>query len=552
MFRKTDFLLIILLLIFPVFIYEFGDAHSGRTDSRGGHYNRKTGEYHYHGGAKPRTPVNVTPATPKNLGDTEVVPNPTVAANVTGKVSRRSALKLTAWNIRSFSDNSRDDTELHQIAQTLVDYDFIAISELRDETVLKRIQRILSESGAEYGYLISDPVGRQGSPYRERYAFLYYKGLVSVVQDGAFYPDAADGEDDFVRDPYWATFRAGKFDFSVIVVHVVWGDTVAGRQAEVMELAEVYAYVQQANGAEDDVLLVGDFNREPDDRVAYANLMALPSMTCLFKLPNKSHIRDSSLYDNIFFQTDFVTEYLGRSGIDKFDETDFGNDDSAANLAVSDHRPVWALFRIDGSAGSSAPAPSPSMGGQDVITSVPKLPAVNEISPAVAVYVTKTGKKYHRGSCSYLRQSKILISLEEAKLGYSPCSRCSPPQSLLNEELRKLPVTNPNPGLDRAWLNRVYPNANKVSTNRVSSENQSSSKPEVSSSKYPACKVCGGGNVITKYGKKSHSSTCRYVINTKYPTRSRSSYSSGTVRVKGYYRKDGTYVKPHTRRKPRR
>ena len=117
---------------------------------------------------------------------------------------------------------------------------------------------------------------------------------------------------------------------------------------------------------------------------------------------------------------------------------------------------------------------------------------------------------------------------------------------------KKLPVTNPNLRLDRAWLNRVYPKANKVSTTKVSSENQSSSEQESSSSKYPACKVCGGGSVITKYGKKSHSSTCRYVTNTKYPTRSRSSYSSGTVRVKGYYRKDGTYVKPHTRRKPRR
>ena len=33
-------------------------AHSGGTDSRGGHYNRKTGEYHYHGGgpARPATP----------------------------------------------------------------------------------------------------------------------------------------------------------------------------------------------------------------------------------------------------------------------------------------------------------------------------------------------------------------------------------------------------------------------------------------------------------------------------------------------------------------
>ena len=172
---------------------------------------------------------------------------------------------------------------------------------------------------------------------------------------------------------------------------------------------------------------------------------------------------------------------------------------------------------------------------------------------SVTVYVTRTGSKYHKAGCTYLRGSKkIPISLEGAKERYSPCSRCGPPQSLLNEELKKLPVTNPNLRLDRAWLNKVYPNSNKASTPRVNSDNQSSSKPKVSSSKYPACKVCGGGSVITKYGKKSHSSTCRYVTNTKYPTRSRSSYSSGRVRVKGYYRKDGTYVKPHTRRKPRR
>lgn len=28
-------------------------AHSGRTDSSGGHYNRSTGEYHYHHGQGP-------------------------------------------------------------------------------------------------------------------------------------------------------------------------------------------------------------------------------------------------------------------------------------------------------------------------------------------------------------------------------------------------------------------------------------------------------------------------------------------------------------------
>ena len=261
----------------------------------------------------------------------------------------RAELKLAAWNIRNLSDSSRDDTELCQIVDILMDYDFIAISELRDEKVLKRIQELLCERGAEYDYQISEPVGQTGSSYKERYAFLYHTGLVSVVTDGELYPDAADGNpDDFVRDPYWATFRAGQFDFSVIVVHVDGHKKPAVKRAEIMKLADVYRHVQAANGAEDDVLLVGDFNMNPDDKIAYDNLLAIPSMTHLFRCPQRSLIRGSNLYDNIFFQMDYVTEYTGQSGIDRFDETDFENDDTAANRAVSDHRPVWATFRMDG------------------------------------------------------------------------------------------------------------------------------------------------------------------------------------------------------------
>jgi competence protein ComEC len=45
------------------------------------------------------------------------------------------------------------------------------------------------------------------------------------------------------------------------------------------------------------------------------------------------------------------------------------------------------------------------------------------------VYITKTGKKYHKDGCSYLRYSKIRIRLSEAKRkGYTPCSKCKPPK----------------------------------------------------------------------------------------------------------------------------
>jgi hypothetical protein len=53
----------------------------------------------------------------------------------------------------------------------------------------------------------------------------------------------------------------------------------------------------------------------------------------------------------------------------------------------------------------------------------------DEVSaPATVVYITKTGKKYHRSSCRYLKKSKIKISLKDAKKNkYAPCKVCKPP-----------------------------------------------------------------------------------------------------------------------------
>jgi len=45
------------------------------------------------------------------------------------------------------------------------------------------------------------------------------------------------------------------------------------------------------------------------------------------------------------------------------------------------------------------------------------------------VYVTRTGKNYHRDGCRYLAASKIPISLKDAKAkGFAACKVCHPPQ----------------------------------------------------------------------------------------------------------------------------
>ncbi len=49
--RRIMAALVAFLCIFPVLCF----AHSGRTDANGGHYNRKTGEYHYHNGGSSKS-----------------------------------------------------------------------------------------------------------------------------------------------------------------------------------------------------------------------------------------------------------------------------------------------------------------------------------------------------------------------------------------------------------------------------------------------------------------------------------------------------------------
>jgi micrococcal nuclease len=44
------------------------------------------------------------------------------------------------------------------------------------------------------------------------------------------------------------------------------------------------------------------------------------------------------------------------------------------------------------------------------------------------VYLTETGRRYHRDGCSYLERTRIPIALSEAvALGYTPCGACNPP-----------------------------------------------------------------------------------------------------------------------------
>lgn len=81
---------------------------------------------------------------------------------------------------------------------------------------------------------------------------------------------------------------------------------------------------------------------------------------------------------------------------------------------------------------SSGASSGSSSGSSSGISSPTNIPASAQLpsdqNKTTTVYITATGHKYHRYSCSYLANSCYSISLSDAvNSGYGPCSRCKPP-----------------------------------------------------------------------------------------------------------------------------
>jgi deoxyribonuclease-1-like protein len=241
-----------------------------------------------------------------------------------------SAQTFTTWNIRILSNNSRDDQELDRIASILELSDFVAVQEVRDSVVLDR----LMERMEGWDYIISLPVGRG---VKEFYAYLYRSELFDVL--GAPYT-LEDGEDLFIREPYVAHFRTGNFDFSIITIHSIYGDTKGVRRAEAALLDDVIRYVDKENGPEEDVILVGDFNLPGDDKAWDMDFHYLVPSTV------KTTITDTSSYDNIWLGASSL-EVMTDISLYAFDEILYGNDDKTASREVSDHRPVSVQLRTN-------------------------------------------------------------------------------------------------------------------------------------------------------------------------------------------------------------
>lgn len=264
-------------------------------------------------------------------------------------------LKIGFWNIRDLSTASRDSSELNQIAAVAHDIDCLAICELNDGSVLTKLKSKLAAQGGKWKRVqTSAKIGNTPST-AERYGFLYrsdklkVRGTPHVLPQLAYTVPGEAQPRTFDREPFVCSFKTldERFDFTVIVVHITWGSKAAYRIGEIRALTNYFNQVQAESPTDNDVLLCGDFNRNVGDSQSLGVLLtSIPNLIDTTDAGVPTKIDDANTYDHLLFQTNFVSEYTGTHGVIRFDEDRFGNDDELANEVCSDHRPVWAEFRV--------------------------------------------------------------------------------------------------------------------------------------------------------------------------------------------------------------
>jgi len=251
-------------------------------------------------------------------------------------------ITIASWNLKNLGPTKMNDPDrINVIVDVLKKYDMIAIQEVQDVSLGLPNELInkLNADGANYNVVSSDRVGRGNR--KEQYLFVYNDDIIDPITGTTGY--GIEPNDEFAREPFYAMFRAGNFDFYLMNIHTDPDDV----NIEIPALANAYRALQDYTTTEDDIILLGDFNGKAPGVSAGSNITmdAIATISnIVFSIMEETNTRGGRAYDNIIFQSNYTSEYSGLSGVYTF-WTDYGLDEDGG-FTISDHKLVWAKFVV--------------------------------------------------------------------------------------------------------------------------------------------------------------------------------------------------------------
>ena len=253
-------------------------------------------------------------------------------------------LTIASFNIQVFGKTKSSKPEVMTIlAKTIKQFDVVAIQEIRDKsgTAIELLESYVDNLGTDYEYIIGPRLGRTSS--KEQYAFIYNTNTVEPVGTG-FTLD--DPDDIFHREPFIGHFRSksGSFDFTLLTLHVDPDEA----KKELNAIPEAIRTLEQEETTRRNFIILGDLNADCSYWNENSITSPLRSENFTWLIDNNADTNLASsdcTYDRIIITSQVTKNFTGKAGVFHFDEVFSLKEEEAKD--VSDHYPVWAIFRTE-------------------------------------------------------------------------------------------------------------------------------------------------------------------------------------------------------------
>jgi endonuclease/exonuclease/phosphatase family metal-dependent hydrolase len=164
-------------------------------------------------------------------------------------------VRVGTWNVKRLGQGSK---RLDLVAGVIeANFDVVALQEVMTPAGLAALMANLPGWSST---LSERAVGENG--YFEYYAILTRDGAATVTSNAI----VADAADEWAREPMVTCLKAQNADFCLVSTHVIFGDTVGPRDAEIQALARLVTNLRNTTPNESDYIVVGDFNRSGSAR----------------------------------------------------------------------------------------------------------------------------------------------------------------------------------------------------------------------------------------------------------------------------------------------
>ena len=265
----------------------------------------------------------------------------------------KSTATVGAWNLATSNPLDAERIEKQARGLLLLDAELMTLVEIKDEAHIRDIAAHLTRWGTEYDYDFIPQTNSSPSHSLMHIGVLFKKGV--DVSQSFLMPDSDVSKPGY-RKAYVCNVSIGKFDFTLIGVHLKSGRDLDDQKSRDAQCKVIARFIKNLRGDDDrdpDVLLMGDFNMIPGQDTSNFHYLGgddIMDFISSWDLQERySHILPSgreNLLDGFAISRRYSSEYI-RGSLRLFPmHWALGIGQSAFRDTISDHLPFAASFQI--------------------------------------------------------------------------------------------------------------------------------------------------------------------------------------------------------------